>query len=77
MILPMFPRFPSCLVKSENMLLLNLKERMKKIVNLNESSLCGRRLKVGWKCNEVRNETYFGTINGLKIQWWGSILVCH
>jgi hypothetical protein len=30
------------------------------------SSLCGRILKVGWKCSEVRNETYLGAINGLK-----------
>ena len=47
MLLPMFPRFPSCPMKSENMLLLNLKERMKKIVNFELVLLVWKKTKSG------------------------------
>ena len=47
MLLPIFPRFPSCPVKSENMLLLNLKERMKKIVNFERVLLMWKKTKSG------------------------------
>ena len=66
MLLPMFPRFTSRLVKSENILLLNLKERMKKIVNFEPFLLVWKKTKSGVERNEVRNETYVGAINRLK-----------
>ena len=47
MILPMFPHFPSCPVKSENMLLLNSKESMKKIVNFELVLLVWKKSKSG------------------------------
>ena len=47
MLLPMFPRFPSRPVKSENMLLLNLKERMKKLVNFEPVLLLCKKTKNG------------------------------